>query len=332
MARVLVTVLASGLAMALVSGAAPRAADSSVGDAASATTGRLALWRSLLVRPPGSDAGVVSGPSPARAALGALLFADPRLSGPGDRSCASCHVPDRGFTDGLPRARGRAGPLARNTPTLWNVGDARRLNWDGGERDLAHHARRPIENREEMAGSLAIAAGRLAADAAMRERFAAAFPAAPTVAPGDIPVALAAYLGTLASPQTRFDRWAAGDDNALTGVEQEGLLLFVGRARCATCHAGWRFTDDRLHDIGRPAAAGRLVEVKTPTLRELRATAPYMHDGTLATLEAVVHHYSEGVVTRGTLSPNIARGLRLSDREIAALVAFLATLSSTPER
>ena len=322
MTAVLAVVLAAAGMPDLMS--RPAAADDTTQQA------RIALWRSLYRRPVPTAPGSQGPEALQMAALGAILFAVERLSGAGDRSCASCHRPVRGFTDGLKLAAGRAGPLARNTPTLWNIGVARRLNWDGRETDLAEHARRPVESADEMAGSLVAATRLYEADNGIRQRFAAIFAPPDAVSPTNILAALAAYQRTLISPPTRFDRWFDGDDAALDDQQRRGFTLFVGRARCATCHAGWRFTDDRLHDIGRPASAGRLLEAKTPTLRELASTAPYFHDGSAATLADVVSHYSSGVVLRGALSPNIARDLALDETEIAALVAFLGTLSGAP--
>lgn len=328
--------IASAMGTALVSATGQTPANSRNGSAAPATAA-IALWRSLLVRPappagPDDAAAVIRR---ARVALGAELFTDPRLSGPGNRSCASCHKPGLGFTDGRARAeRIDGGLLARNTPTLWNIGFASRLNWDGRETQLEQHARRPIEHPLELAGSLEHTAGRLAGDKVMRARFAVAFPDAPTPQPSSILSALAVYQRSLVSPPTRFDRWAMGDDDALSNTELAGFSLFVGKGRCATCHAGWRFTDDRLHDIGRPhpAQGEHLTLVKTPTLRELVSTAPYMHDGSLRSLDDVVRHYSSGVVRRGTLSPNLPVVLALSEPERASLVAFLKTLSSARPR
>jgi cytochrome c peroxidase len=143
---------------------------------------------------------------------------------------------------------------------------------------------------------------------------------------------------SLVSPPTRFEAWIGGEAEALRPAEVRGFGLFVGKAGCVLCHVGWRFTDDRFHDIGLPGRDGGrgavpggtpgLREFKTPGLRELAHTAPYMHDGSLATLEAVVRHYTGGFVARPSLATHINRKLRLSAQEKADLIAFLRTLSS----
>src|SRR5262249_199752 len=148
----------------------------------------------------------------------------------------------------------------------------------------------------------------------------------------------AAYVRSLVSPPTRFDAWIEGDAGALRGAEIRGFRLFTGKAGCVLCHAGWRFTDDRFHDIGLrgkdpgrsvvPGGTPGLRAFKPPSLRELAHTAPYMHDGSLPTLAAVVAHYAGGFVARPGLAPNINRTLRLSAQEKADLVAFLLTLST----
>lgn len=293
------------------------------------TAEMIAAWRSLLRRPAPPDRGLPQKHAP-RVALGAVLFRDPRLSGARDRSCASCHRPELAFTDGRRRAEARDGSgELRNTLTLWNVGSAERLNWDGAQSTLQDQALGPMTSPLELDGDLDEAARRFDADVALRAMFASAFPARPHVTPASILDALAAYTGSLVSPRTRFDRWADGDDDALSAEELEGFRLFVGQARCATCHRGWRFTADELHDIGLPARPGTTRRAfKTPTLRALLTTGPYMHDGSIDTLDEVVFHYAGGFVERPSLSPNMNRDLDLADNEIAQLVAFLKTLSS----
>ncbi len=293
---------------------------------------RVAIWRSLLQRP--SRPSEPSALEQAKRELGARLFHDTRLSGPNDRACASCHQPDRGFSDGRVRAAGRdATATLRNTPSLWDIGWAERFNWDGRARSLQAQALGPILSPHEMAGDFDQIVRRLRGDDGMRALFKRAFAdrQAPHVGPiqrDTILEALAAYTASIRSPQTRFDAWAAGDDGALTGDALLGLAVFVGRGQCATCHRGWRFTDDGLHDIGLPLRGDETrVQFKTPTLRGLTLTAPYMHDGRFDTLRAAVRHYSHGVVDRPSLSPNLALDLDLSDRDIAALVAFLKSLS-----
>ncbi len=306
------------------------------GDAPAATPGvtREAVWRAIFARPAQSPVGPDDA---ARAALGHDLFRDVRLSGSGRASCVSCHDPARAFTDGRKTAVGPGGAvLPRNAPALYDLAWATSFFWDGRAASLAEQARVPILAPDELAGDFATIARRLADDPEMAARFAAAFPATPEVTEAAVLEALAAYERSLVSPQTRFDRWIAGDEPALTGEERRGFDIFVGKGGCVSCHGGWRFTDDTFHDVGLPGndpgrgafVSGGLPEFKTPSLREVAHTAPYMHDGSLATLEDVVNHYAGGLTLRPSLAPTIVRDLKLTNEEKAALVAFLGTLSS----
>lgn len=268
--------------------------------------------------------------SPEKAELGRLLFLEKKLSGDGTISCATCHDPERDFQDGLKFAVGIAEPAPtaaqRRTPTLWNVGEHRKFFWDGRSPSLEDQALKPIANPAEMGSSGAAAAGRLAEDATWREAFAAAFPEDPRVSPENIAWALATYQRTLVSPEAPFDRWVAGDETALDEAALRGFGLFTGKANCATCHTGWAFTDGKLHDIGLAVAPqdGGRSKFKTPTLRELSGRAPFMHDGSLASVEAVVRHYATGGERRfGVPAPVV-----LSEREQSDLVAFLRSLDS----
>jgi cytochrome c peroxidase len=306
-------------------------------------------WRPLFRRPEAllPPAPADNPQSAARIALGAKLFADPRLSGGGKRSCASCHRPALAFTDGRQRAEGLSGaPLRRNTQSLWNLAWSTHYFWDGRAPSLEAQVQMPIEAADEMAGRWPDIIARLAADTHLAGQFRAAFGAAAAVSQDAVAKALAAYVRSLVSPPTRFDAWIAGDAGALSAAETRGFRLFTGTAGCVLCHVGWRFTDDRFHDIGLPgddavSDPGRgavpggtpgLRAFKTPSLRELAHTAPYMHDGSLPTLAAVVDHYAGGLVARPGLAPNLNRSLRLSAQEKADLVAFLLTLSTEGAR
>lgn len=277
-------------------------------------------------------------PSAARIELGARLFEDKRLS-TGSHSCASCHDPKLAFSDGEPRGKGVTGKrLVRHTPSLWNLAWAPLLFWDGRATSLEDQPRFPVSHPDEMGSSIEDAAVRLARDGNMARAFALAFPEDPRVTPANLVKALAAFERTLVSPPTRFDRWAAGEAAALTPQEQAGFALFTGKGRCVNCHTGFAFTDGNFYDIGLPGAdkgRGPIANLaaadhafKTPTLRELAWTAPYMHDGSLATLEDVVRHYERGGTRRATRSRDLPQGLALSTGERRALVAFLESLSS----
>jgi cytochrome c peroxidase len=299
----------------------------------------LAVWREAFARPSAIPAPPGNPVTPEKVSLGRALFEDMRLSGDGTMACATCHDPALSFSDGVARRPGHDGePLPRRTPSLWNLAWGLTFFWDGRAPDLEAQASGPIENVREMGGDIAKAAARLAADPAMAARFAVAFPETPRATEANIRAALASFERTLVSPKTRFDRWVEGDEAALDPEERAGFGLFVGKAGCVNCHKGWRFTDEAFHDIGLPGAdrgRGEALKLaaadhafKTPSLRERVWTAPYMHDGSLATLEAVVAHYAERVIERPTLSADLKRRLDLSPEERGQLVAFLATLSS----
>lgn len=277
--------------------------------------------------------------SRAKHELGERLFHDPRLSGGDTMSCASCHDPSLGFGDGKPLAVGEKGQQApRHTPTLWNLAWAPTLFWDGRAPSLEAQATGPIANPVEMAQDLAALPAELAADPDYPTQFAAAFPEAPGITLENLAKAIATFERTLVSPETPFDRWAAGNQGAVTDAAKRGFALFTGKAQCAACHSGWAFTDHAFYDIGLPGTGPgrggvlgqpRLENAwKTPTLREVGRHAPYMHDGSLPTLEAVIDHYAGREVERPTLAPELPRQLVLSAQEKADLLAFLKTLDS----
>ena len=297
------------------------------------------LWRQVFKRPDAPPAPPDNLLTPEKIDLGAKLFVDPRLSGAGRHACASCHQPARAFTDGRRQARALSGaPLRRNTPALWNLAWSKQFFWDGRAPSLEAQVRGPIEAADEMNGDWPAILRRLEADAGLVAHFRLAFPEDPAVSQATIVKALASYVRSLVSPPTQFDAWIDGDANALGAAEVRGFRLFTGKAGCMLCHVGWRFTDDRFHDIGLPGkdpgrsavpdgTPGRMA-FKTPSLRELERTAPYMHDGSLPTLTAVLRHYTGGFVRRPTLATTMNRHLRLNAREKADLIAFLRTLSS----
>jgi cytochrome c peroxidase len=328
--------LAAGVIAWSLTGPAEPAPGETPADAAGTT--RETIWRAIFARPAPGD--LPPPEPPERVALGRDLFRDVRLSGAGQASCASCHDPARAFTDGRKTAIGPAGAvLPRNAPPLYDLAWGTSFFWDGRAPTLTDQARFPILAVDELAGDFPTIAGRLSADPGMKARFTAAFPdAAEAVTEDTILAALVAYERSLVSPRTRFDRWIDGDDTALSAAERQGFDIFVGKGGCVSCHGGWRLTDDAFHDIGLPGGdpghgatapgAPGLPEFKTPSLREVAHTAPYMHDGSLATLDDVVAHYTGDLIERPSLAPTVVRRLSLSKAEKEALVAFLKTLSS----
>jgi cytochrome c peroxidase len=288
--------------------------------------------------------------TPAGIELGRRLFFDPRLSGNDRIACATCHDPARAFTDGVARSTAGASgaQLPRNAPGLANIAWTPALFWDGGAKNLESLMFGPIIHPDEMGERIERMIEQLAADSELRAAFDAAFPGQ-GVTPTGVMRALAQYLRSLISADSRYDRFARGEPgSALTEAEQRGLA--VHRVRCARCHATELFTDHRFHNIGLdpPEAAPLPAEdprrgrarvtfaaaderaFRTPTLRNLRYTAPYMHDGRFATIAEVLAHYRRDVHASPSLDPALiapdgARGIPLTDDEVRDLVAFLST-------
>jgi cytochrome c peroxidase len=275
--------------------------------------------------------------SSARAALGKQLFHDRRLSRDGTVSCATCHDPQRAFSDGRPTAVGIRGQVGhRNTPTLVNRALGLTQFWDGRAATLEEQALGPIANPAEMDLPIEEAVSRVAADASYRRAFRSAFGDEPTAE--RMAEAIAAYERTIYSVDAPFDRFLAGDPAAMSEAATRGLALFAGKARCAECHTGSNFSDELFHcigvpggDHGRGAVSGNAAEgaqFKTPTLREVARTAPYMHDGSLKTLIEVVEFYDRGGEPHANLDARMSR-LSLTPDEKADLVAFLEALSGS---
>jgi cytochrome c peroxidase len=301
-------------------------------------------WRKVLRRPAEIPVPASNPITPEKVALGARLFDEKRLSGDGTIACSTCHQPELSFSDGIARRKGLDGSLLpRRTPSLWNAAWGLTQFWDGRATTLEAQAAGPIEHPNEMAGTLENAVAFLKRDDSYRAAFIKAFPReVEPVTPQTLLGAISAYERMLVSPATRFDRWVEGDDAALDETEMSGFRLFTGKAGCVACHKSWRFTDDAFHDIGLPLAAtpdrgrGAILKLhkidhafKTPSLRERLWTAPYMHDGSIGSLDEAVAHYTTGkLINRPNVSPDLDRSLRLDAAERAALVAFIATLSS----
>jgi cytochrome c peroxidase len=277
--------------------------------------------------------------SPAREALGRALFFDPRLSGSGWISCASCHNPGFSWGDGLPRAIGHGmKTLGRRTPTILNLAWGQALFWDGRADTLEAQALGPIQAAGEMNLDLKTMVGRIGGVESYQPLFAAAYPGEP-ISAETVAKAIATFERGVVSPEAPFDRWMAGNEDAISTDAKRGFVLFNTKAACAKCHSGWRFTDDSFHDIGvtgDDAGRGALLPqipalqhaFKTPTLRDVDRRGPYMHDGSVASLEAVVDLYDRGgVVARESLSADM-KPLGLTADEKRQLLAFMRTLTS----
>lgn len=317
------------------------------------------------------------------ARFGQLLFWDKRLSGSGARSCASCHNPRFGWSDGrrLPRGGGQ-----RHTPTLWNVASNEWFFWDGRSDSLAAQALHPIESSAELNGSRQSVAALIAGDQALRASYERSFGTFPRVAEGtssgpavdcvfaNVGRALAALERRIVSVDSRFDRFAGAiargeaPPDEFTPSAQRGLRLFIGRAGCICCHRGPSLSDGQFHNTGLAGAAERADanapsgnsmppspdalaltrrraedlerlarerrargEFRTPTLRNIAETSPYMHDGRFSTLDEVLAYYStlDGASFDGLGDKPSIRPLRLSEGERTDLIAFLNSLTGT---
>lgn len=277
--------------------------------------------------------------SEAKVSLGRSLFADTRLSISGRHSCQSCHDPARAFTDGLPRSRGALNDeLPLNAPSLVNVVYNVSYGWrDPGVRTLEQQMRGPLFNEHPrelgVAGQESQVEARLAEDPATVRAFAAAFPQDPRPATlGNVVRAIAAYERTLIRGDAPFDRYVFGGDHlALDTSQKRGMELFFTRAGCSGCHGGINFAGpwtDRGHAEASPmfADVGTGVAVRVPTLRNLARTAPYLHDGRLETLDAVLDNYETRAVDAAA-DPRLRRA-PLTTAERSALRDFLAALDS----
>lgn len=272
-------------------------------------------------------------------ALGRALFFDAVLSPRRTIACASCHRPDLGFADDRPTSLGIEGYLTkRNAPSILNKGLSTKLLWDGRAATLEDQVIMPIENPEEMGLGIAAAVNRLSAHEVYAARFRSVY--GREVDAEAVASALAAFVRGLTVGDSPVDRFRDGDVRALNADEEAGLWIFEGKGRCWQCHSDHNFADESFHNTGVGArdgepAPGRgaitekdedLGKFRTPGLRMLTKTAPYMHDGSLATLEEVVEFYRRGGNPNSNLSKKI-RPLKLTDREAKQLVAFLEALS-----
>lgn len=284
--------------------------------------------------------------------LGRELFFSPRLSRDGSMSCAGCHRPNHGFaaTDSL--AVGIAGRKGnRHAPTLLNVALGRSFFWDGRARTLEEQSLKPIRNPLEMDHQIDDLLRDLREDAGMIEKFDIAF-GSDTTAPGEsitsenLATALATFQRTLLSGNSAIDRFRSGDYKALNAQQRQGLWLFESRGGCWRCHSGANFTDENFHNTGigygrSERDPGRFAvskhkrnrfAFKTPTLRDVAITSPYMHDGGMNTLRNVIEFYNVGGATDDPDLDPLMTPLGLSEEEIEQLVAFLKALSSESQK
>ena len=276
----------------------------------------------------------------AKIKLGKMLFFDKRLSRDLSMSCATCHDPAKGFADGQPRATGFGGKeLGRHSPTILNAAYNEPQFWDGRASGLENQAQGPIEADVEMNLPREIMVARLIAIPEYKKRIRRIFGEDPSLE--NVGAAIAAYERTLVTPGSKFDKYARGNKKALTQKEKKGLILFMAKAACTQCHNGFNFTDNQFHVLGVPQEGplkkdhGRYEVTKdekdrgafkTPTLRNITLTAPYMHDGVFNTLEEVVDFYNDGGGKVRNKSAKMLK-LNLTKREKQDLIAFLKTLT-----
>ena len=277
--------------------------------------------------------------TPASYALGRRLFFDKRLSKDSTVSCATCHDPKHGFASPDVRSKGVDGNLAqRHTPMILNRGFGKLHSWDGRASTLEAQMLLPISNPLEMGLELADAVKRLRADESYVAEFQRVYGGAPSQ--DTLGKALASFVRNLTIGDSPVDRFQKGEREALNVDERAGQWVFESKGGCWKCHTPPLYSDEDFHntgvgadqkerDVGRYAITKRSEDrgrFKTPTLRALTMTAPYMHDGSIATLEEVVAFYNRGGNKNSNLSPKI-KPLGLTDEEARRLVVFLKALS-----
>ena len=296
--------------------------------------------------------------------LGKKLFFDPLLSANGKRSCAGCHQPGKGFTDGLQKAMDldEHSRLARNTPTLWNAALQRNLFADSRQVSLDYLVTEVLSNEKEMNSGIDAAAQKINRQPGYIDLYYKAYPnSGDKISGRNMVNAISMYLHTLVSYSSPFDRYMRGETGSMNKNEINGFNIFMGKARCGTCHFAPLFTGSKPPQyfyqesevIGVPATAdtmhpvldaddGRYVHTKkdfhqhafkTPTLRNIGLTAPYMHNGVYRTLEEVVDFYNKGGGQGLGIAPEnqtlLPGKLNLTQTEMKDLVLFLHSLTDT---
>ena len=273
-----------------------------------------------------------------RVALGKRLFFDPGLSRDGTVSCGSCHIQELAFSDGMNLSTGIDGRLgSRNAPALFNLAWHDRLMADGGVPSLELQVMVPIHDEREMDAHILDLSDQLNRDKTYRDLAQAAY--GRDIDPFVITRAIAAFERTLVSGNSRFDAYVNGDLTALNQEEIDGMNLFFSeRTSCGSCHSGVLLSDNDYHNVGLSQSytdAGRELitldpndngKFKTPSLRNIALTAPYMHDGSFSTLDEVLEHFIQGGHTHPIKDERI-RALDLNNQEKAAIIKFLESLT-----
>jgi cytochrome c peroxidase len=305
--------------------------------------------------------------TPERIELGRKLFYDPLLSGTGSRSCASCHQPQKAFTDGLPvpMSIDNKRKLARNTPILWNAALQTRQFYDSRTTTLEDQLSAVVHDPNEMQGSLEDNIPLLKKHPQYAQFFKQAYPDhKDPIIQYNIANAIASYIRTLVALNSRFDLYMRGDDSKLTRSEQKGFNLFMGKAKCGTCHymplfnglVPTEFVETESEVLGVPSTNSKKkpsldadkgkynfttamvhqFAFKTPTLRNISLTAPYMHNGVFKTLEDVMDFYNKGGGSGLNIAPETQtlppEKLGLSKQEIKDIIGFMRALADTTVR
>lgn len=277
----------------------------------------------------------------AKIELGKMLFFDPRLSGNNHWACSTCHNPALAYGDGVPRSLGFGNEkeLGRHAPTLFNVAYNEYQFWDGRVGSLEEQAKAPIQNTKEMNSQPEELMKKISAIPGYRSRFVAVFGEEPNFE--NLAKAIATFERTVIAKNSPFDHYAMGENTALSSQEKRGLILFVSKAACSRCHNGPNFTDNKFHNLGLPQVGPLKVDLgryqvtkqdqdrrafKTPTLRNITLTSPYMHNGAFKTLEEVLDFYNRGGEDDAKKSEEIFP-LHLTDQEQKDVVAFLKALT-----
>lgn len=283
-----------------------------------------------------------------KSGLGRRLFFDPILSNDGSVSCASCHQPEHGFASPDRLAIGIDGQIGtRNAPSILNRAFGQHFSWDGRDASLEEQALSPLSSKTELGGDLKTVIANIRKDKSYVDAFASIFANDQLESPDqyvnteNIAKALACFERTLTSGNSEVDRFRGSEYSALSKSARQGLWLFESRAGCWKCHSGSNFTDEEFHntgvqfgksnrDLGRQIVTeddAHRFQFKTPSLRDVEHTAPYMHDGSSETLRDVVEFYNRGGSPDDPLLDKDMKPLNLTDEQVGFLVDFLKALS-----
>ena len=285
--------------------------------------------------------------TPARVELGKMLFWDTRLSGDGNMSCATCHNPLFGWSDGLPTARGsKSRVLDRASPVVTNTAFNAVQMWDGRKRSLEDQAMGPMEATVEMNMDIGRLFKWIKSNKGYQEAFEKAYPGE-GINQDTLSRAIASYERTIISNDSPFDHWIKGDASAMTAQQVNGFEIFLDakRGNCAVCHSAPNFVDNGFHNLGLASYGnekpdmGRFTQLplprmkgafKTPTLRDIALSAPYFHDGSAATLMEVMQTYADHGYVEGNISPEVTQ-INLTEQDMHDLVAFMEALTTPPK-